>query len=120
MSFVKKWKLVTAKGFATALFLALMLPMPLMPAAFSAARIARAQSTMAERSDFRSASELTALLREFLDSAGRGDRAMFEKFFADDVIYTRSSGIVTNKAEILLSLEKLRPTEENTTSTSSS
>lgn len=60
-------------------------------------------------------SKLTALLRDFLDHAARGDRAVFEKFFADDVIYTRSSGLVTNKADILRGLEKLKPTEESKT-----
>lgn len=49
--------------------------------------------------------ELTALLREFLDGAGRSDRAIFEKFFADDVIYTRSSGIVVTKPEILKNID---------------
>jgi ketosteroid isomerase-like protein len=55
------------------------------------------------------------LLREFLDSAGKGQRAGFEKFFADDVIYTRSNGLVTNKADILKGVESLKPTEESQT-----
>jgi ketosteroid isomerase-like protein len=50
--------------------------------------------------------ELTGLLHEFMDAAGRGDRAVFDKFFADDVIYTRASGVVITKADIMASLEK--------------
>jgi ketosteroid isomerase-like protein len=49
--------------------------------------------------------QLTKLLREFLDAAGRSDRATFERFFADDVIYTRSSGIVVTKPEILKNIQ---------------
>jgi ketosteroid isomerase-like protein len=50
--------------------------------------------------------EVTALLREFLDGAGRGDRAVFDKFFAEDVIYTRATGAVTTKGEIMAGLGK--------------
>jgi len=50
--------------------------------------------------------EVTALLHEFLEAAGRGDRAIFDKFFADDVIYTRATGVVRTKADIMASLGK--------------
>ena len=50
--------------------------------------------------------EVTSLLREFIAGAGSGDRAMFEKFFADDVIYTRATGVVITKASIMESLGK--------------
>lgn len=77
---------------------------------------ARGQSgTAADRHEANTPSELTVLLRQFLDNAGRGDRAGFERFFADDVIYTRSSGVVMNKVDILRGIEKLKPTEESKT-----
>lgn len=50
--------------------------------------------------------QLTALLRQFLEGAGRSDRAMFVRFFADDVIYTRASGLVVTKPQILESIGK--------------
>lgn len=50
--------------------------------------------------------QLTKLLKQFLDGAGRSDRAMFIKFFADDVIYTRGSGVVVTKAQILETIDK--------------
>ncbi len=56
--------------------------------------------------------EVTALLREFMAGAGSGDRAVFEKFFADDVIYTRASGVVITKADIMESLGKPAPAAE--------
>ncbi len=53
--------------------------------------------------------EVIALLHEFMAAAGRGDRAIFDKFFADDVIYTRATGAVITKADIMESLEKPVP-----------
>lgn len=50
--------------------------------------------------------EVTGLLNEFMDAAGRSDRAVFDKFFADDVIYTRATGVVTTKAEIMANVGK--------------
>ena len=47
------------------------------------------------------ARQLTSRLHEFLDAAGKGDRAVFDRFFADDVIYTRSAGVTIDKAEIM-------------------
>jgi ketosteroid isomerase-like protein len=47
---------------------------------------------------------LTGLLNEFLAGASRGDAAIHDKFWADDLIYTRSSGARTNKAEIMRGL----------------
>jgi len=60
----------------------------------------------------KAAEEVTALLREFMAAAGSGDRAIFEKFFADDVIYTRASGVVITKASIMASLGKPAPASE--------
>lgn len=56
--------------------------------------------------------EVTALLREFIAGAGNGDRTLFEKFFADDVIYTRATGVVITKASIMESLGKPAPPSE--------
>lgn len=47
------------------------------------------------------AEELTQLLKEFLDGASRNEVAAHDRFWADDLIYTRSSGMRTGKAEIL-------------------
>lgn len=47
------------------------------------------------------AAELTKLLNDFLAGASRNDSAVHERFWADDLIYTRSAGRRVNKAEIL-------------------
>jgi hypothetical protein len=44
-------------------------------------------------------SDLTQLLHEFL--AGVAERATHDRFWADDLVYTSSSGTRTNKAEIM-------------------
>jgi hypothetical protein len=50
------------------------------------------------------AAELTALLKSFLDGASRNDAAMHDRFWADDLIYTTSSGRRKSKADIMRDL----------------
>jgi hypothetical protein len=47
------------------------------------------------------AAELTKLLNEFLAGASRGDASIHERFWADDLIYTRSAGRRVTKADVL-------------------
>ncbi|HYV06510.1 MAG TPA: nuclear transport factor 2 family protein [Blastocatellia bacterium] len=47
------------------------------------------------------AGELTKLLKEFLDGASRNDAAMHDRFWAEDLIYTGSSGRRRSKAEVM-------------------
>jgi len=47
------------------------------------------------------AAELTRLLRDFLDGASRNDAAMHDRFWAEDLIYTGSSGRRNGKADIM-------------------
>ena len=47
------------------------------------------------------AAELTKLLNDFLAGASRNDPAVHERFWADDLIYTRSAGRRVDKAEVL-------------------
>ena len=44
---------------------------------------------------------LKQLLKEFLDGAGRNDLAVHERFWANELIYTRSAGQRLSKADIL-------------------
>lgn len=50
------------------------------------------------------AEELQRLLVYFLEGASRNDTAVHERFWADELVYTRSAGVRTNKAEILAGL----------------
>lgn len=45
--------------------------------------------------------DLTALLNEFLAGAGRNDAAVHDRFWAEDLIYTRSAGARINKDELM-------------------
>ncbi|HKO03317.1 MAG TPA: nuclear transport factor 2 family protein [Candidatus Acidoferrales bacterium] len=65
--------------------------------------------------DVTTSQRLIAQLRQFLVDAAQGNPAGFDSFFADDVIYTRSAGVVTNKAEILKNVSSMRPTAESKT-----
>ena len=47
------------------------------------------------------AAELTRLLNEFLAGASRGDAAIHERFWANDLIYTRSAGRRVTKSDVL-------------------
>jgi len=73
-------------------------------------------ATFAARAQTTATQEVTALLREFISAAGSGDRAIFDKFFADDVIYTRASGVVITKASIMEGLGKPAPSAEGKSS----
>jgi hypothetical protein len=63
------------------------------------------------------AAELTKVLNEFLAGATRNDPAAHERFWADDLIYTRSAGRRVNKAEILRDVRSApapKPTDPKT------
>jgi uncharacterized protein YciI len=47
------------------------------------------------------AAELTALLTQFLAGASRNDEAIHDRFWADDLVYTRAAGQRLGKAEIM-------------------
>ncbi|HKX84602.1 MAG TPA: nuclear transport factor 2 family protein, partial [Pyrinomonadaceae bacterium] len=47
---------------------------------------------------------LTKMLNEFLDGASRNDAAVHDRFWAEDLIYTRGGGQRTTKAEIMKSV----------------
>src|SRR5262245_61212095 len=44
---------------------------------------------------------LRRMLDEFLAGAGRNDAAIHDRFWAEDLIYTRSAGQRINKAELM-------------------
>lgn len=47
------------------------------------------------------ATELTKLLKDFLDGASRNDAAMHDRFWAEDLIYTGSGGRRRSKADVM-------------------
>lgn len=55
------------------------------------------------------ADQLTTLLHEFLEGASKNDNSVYDRFFADDLVYTRSVGVTITKADILKSLDEPPP-----------
>lgn len=55
------------------------------------------------------AAALTGLLNEFLAGAGRNDPSVHERFWADDLIYTGSSGRRVGKADIMRDVRSAPP-----------
>lgn len=72
--------------------------------AISLALIFACASLPAVAADSEGATAVRHLLQEFITGAGKGDPALFERFFADDLLYTRASGVLVTKASILESL----------------
>jgi ketosteroid isomerase-like protein len=63
------------------------------------------------------AAELTKLLNEFLAGASRNDAAIHDRFWADDLIYTRSVGRRVNKADVMRDVRSApapKPTDPKT------
>ncbi|HKV93747.1 MAG TPA: nuclear transport factor 2 family protein [Candidatus Angelobacter sp.] len=49
--------------------------------------------------------QVTQRVRDFLANVPKNDPKVFQDFFADDVIYTRSAGVTVNKADILKNID---------------
>jgi hypothetical protein len=57
---------------------------------------------------------VTALLREFIGSAGRQEPELYDRFFADDVLYTRSTGATATKTTIMESVRGPKSDDKST------
>ena len=55
--------------------------------------------------------QVEQLVRDFLANVPKNDPKVFQEFFADDVIYTRSAGVTVTKADILKNID-VRATNE--------
>ena len=63
------------------------------------------------------AAALEALLTEFLAGASRNDAAVHDRFWADSLVYTRSSGRRIGKADIMKSVREAPPAGPSTPAT---
>ena len=57
--------------------------------------------------------ELQRLLNEFLLGAGRNDAAVHDRFWAEDLIYTRAAGSRIGKAELMKGVRAAPPRKFN-------
>jgi hypothetical protein len=79
--------------------------LPVMASASAPAQssaIANAPAAVAMTAeDQTSVNQVEQLVRQFLAEVPKNDPKVFQEFFADDVIYTRASGVTVTKADIL-------------------
>jgi len=80
---------------------AALLPMMALAQAGKPANLASPTSP----EDAATVQQVTARVRDFLSKVPKNDPAVFQDFFADDVIYTRASGVTVNKVEILKNID---------------
>ena len=71
--------------------------------------IVLSQSAIAYSQSSSDAVQLTGLLSVFLSGASVNDVAVHDRFWADDLIYTRSAGVRTNKAELMKGVRSAPP-----------
>jgi ketosteroid isomerase-like protein len=55
--------------------------------------------------DQATARHVEQMVRDFLADVPKGDRKVFENFFAEDVIYTRATGVTVDRTEILKNID---------------
>ena len=63
--------------------------------------LAQANKPAASPQDTATIQQVTERVRDFLANVPKNDPAVFQDFFADDVIYTRAVGVTVAKADIL-------------------
>lgn len=67
--------------------------------------MAMAQAAKPAASQDPAVQQVTQRVRDFLANVPKNDPKVFQDFFADDVIYTRSVGVTVNKADILKNID---------------
>lgn len=68
-----------------------------------------ASVTVVGQSTAPDAAELTKLLNDFLAGASRNDAQIHDRFWAEDLIYTRSAGVRVDKAEVMRNVRSAPP-----------
>jgi len=74
-----------------------------------------ANGAFAASHDERTRAEISALLNQFLAPTQMASAANHDRFWADDLVYTSSSGAVRSKADILKSFESAPKPDVNAT-----
>ena len=64
-----------------------------------------AQATKPAGSQDATTQQVTQLVRDFLANVPKNDPKVFQEFFADDVIYTRATGLTVSKVDILRNID---------------
>ena len=81
----------------------------------TAARAKAPTAATMSAEDQATAKQVEQLVRDFLANVPKNDPKVFQEFFADDVIYTRSAGVTVDKAEILKNIDVRAASEPQAT-----
>lgn len=73
----------------------------------------RAQAQIQTQPNPATVGELKAMLRQFLADASTQNAAGFDRFFADDVLYTRAAGAIVPKRMIMRSVDNADQSADN-------
>lgn len=84
---------------------------PMMAAAVPQSSKTTPAAVAMSAEDQTTAKQVEQLVRDFLANVPKNDPKVFQEFFADDVIYTRSAGVTVTKADILKNID-VRATNE--------
>lgn len=76
-----------------------------LPAQSAASPAVHATAMTLSAEDTATIQQITQMVRDFLAAVPKNDPKVFEAFFADDVIYTRSAGVTVTKADILKNID---------------
>lgn len=75
--------------------------LPLMATSVPAQSKKSVPATAVAQKEDPASQQLVQMVRDFLAAVPKGDPQVFNNFFADDVIYTRSAGVTVDKGEII-------------------
>jgi ketosteroid isomerase-like protein len=67
--------------------------------------LAQTQKPAASPQDSTATQQVTQLVQDFLANVPKNDPKVFQEFFADDVIYTRATGLTVSKSDILRNID---------------
>jgi len=77
--------------------------------------LAQANKPAASPQDTATIQQVTERVRNFLANVPKNDPAVFQDFFADDVIYTRAVGVTITKSDIIKNIDVRAANEPQTT-----
>jgi hypothetical protein len=77
--------------------------------------LAQANKPAASPQDAATIQQVTQRVRDFLASVPKSDPAVFQDFFADDVIYTRAAGVTITKSDIIKNIDVRAASEPQAT-----
>ena len=77
--------------------------LPMMAIAQNTAQAQKSAAASQQAGD--TTQQVTQLVRDFLSNVPKNDPKVFQEFFADDIIYTRATGLTVTKTDIIRNID---------------